>query len=162
MLPFVLCGKKSLIYQLHFTFFYEANVGLLFHCVIFELLLFPKHFRPVEVRHDDGDGEGDAQNAADCAQRGNELPRRGLASTAKYILQRISLPHLWGDVAVASAGHGDDGPVQSLTHSVSYIQTSLQYSKIPEAKCKTSYPARPSPARSPDQRIWAFPCWLSC
>ena len=53
---------------------------------------------PVEVGHDDGDGEGDAQGAADAADAGHQFARGSGG----------------GNVTIASAGHGDDGPVQSL------------------------------------------------
>ena len=53
---------------------------------------------PVEVGHDDGDGEGDAQGAADAADAGHQLARGGGG----------------GDVTVPRAGHCDDGPVQRL------------------------------------------------
>lgn len=35
---------------------------------------------PVEVCHNDGDGEGDAEHAADGAQRSDKLPGRGQRS----------------------------------------------------------------------------------
>ena len=57
-----------------------------------------KQVIPVEVGHDDGDGQGDAQGAADAADAGHQLTRGSGG----------------GDVTVAGAGHGDDGPVQGL------------------------------------------------
>lgn len=60
--------------------------------------------RPVEVCHNDGDGQGDAEDAADGAKRGHQLPgRRGRRN-----------------VAVAGAGHRDDGPVEGLRQRVEH------------------------------------------
>ena len=53
---------------------------------------------PVEVGNDDGDGEGDAQSAADAADAGHQFARGSGG----------------GDVTIAGAGHSDDGPVQGL------------------------------------------------
>ena len=53
---------------------------------------------PVEVGHDDGDGQRDAEDAADGAQRGHQLASRGLGR----------------DVPIAGARHRDDRPVQGL------------------------------------------------
>ena len=53
---------------------------------------------PVEVSHDDGDGQGDAQHAADGAQRPHELAGGS---------ERRHVP-------VPGARHRDDRPVQRL------------------------------------------------
>ena len=53
---------------------------------------------PVEVGHDDGDGQRDAEDAADGTQRAHELAGGG---------ERRHVP-------VAGARHRDDRPVQRL------------------------------------------------
>ena len=59
---------------------------------------------PVEVGHNDRDGQSDAESPADAAEGGDQLARgRGRSY-----------------VAVARAGHGDDGPVQGLGQRVEH------------------------------------------
>ena len=53
---------------------------------------------PVEVRDNDWNGQSDAENSTDGTEWRYELPPWRLRS----------------DVSIASAGHGDDGPVQGL------------------------------------------------
>ena len=57
---------------------------------------------PVEVGDDDWYGKGDTQNPTDGTQRAHKLPSGGGG----------------GNVPVAGAGHGDDGPVQRLGERV--------------------------------------------
>ena len=44
---------------------------------------------PVEVCDNDGDGEGDAEHAADGAQRPNKLPRRGQGGDIAIAWERL-------------------------------------------------------------------------
>ena len=59
---------------------------------------------PVEVCHNDGYWQCDAEDTTNGAERGNQFAGRGLGR----------------DVPIASAGHGDDRPVQRLGQGVEH------------------------------------------
>ena len=60
--------------------------------------------RPVEVCYNDWNGQSDAEDSTDGTEWGHQLPGRGAGR----------------DIAVARAGHGDDGPVQGLGQRVEH------------------------------------------
>ena len=86
----------------------------LFQDLIFDLGLL---VQLVERVDDDGDGQGDDEDAADGAARADHLAEPGLG----------------GDVAVAHAGHGDDGPVQGGWHRDELVRVGVLFHDKGEA-----------------------------
>ena len=88
---------------------------------------------PVEVGHDDGDGEGDAEHAADGAQRPNKLAGSGQGSNVSIAWCLVS-ESLWLPDGVTCAGHGDDGPVQGLGQGVEHCARLILLQGVGQAR----------------------------